>query len=110
MRFTRERKNYKAQGWRKKNMDDLDDGFLGIAISDDEKVDDSGADTTAAGRNGSGDAAPAAAARADRNALSEEDYLVVKKEYRARMENGEVSHSWHTCTLLFPSLSLSLSL
>ncbi len=81
-------------------MDDLDDGLLGIAISDDEKVDDSGADTTAPGRNGSSDAAaPAATARADRNALSEEDYQVVKKEYRARMENGEVRHRWHACPL-----------
>ncbi len=65
--------------------EDLNDGLFNIAISDDETP--SGSTDTGSARNGNDAPAP----RADRNAQSEAEYLALKKEYRPKVDNGEVS-------------------
>ncbi|KAH8893269.1 hypothetical protein GQ53DRAFT_107930 [Thozetella sp. PMI_491] len=70
--------------------DDLQSGLFNIALSDDEAGDEGA--TSANGQNDRG----GAAAKKDRTAQSEEEYLALKQEYCPKINNGEV---WQTIEL-----------
>lgn len=76
-------------------IDDLDSGLLGIALSDSDAE---------SGDNAA--AAPKKVSQEARTAQSEADFQAVKRTYQARVENGEVSNAQHTWPSPFPSSSL----
>ncbi|KAI1418372.1 hypothetical protein F5Y13DRAFT_565 [Hypoxylon sp. FL1857] len=70
---------------------DLDSGLFGIQLSDSE---DSANDTEPA--EGSQPKKDEASTPADRTAQSEEEFQAVRREYRVKVENGEI---WKTIKL-----------
>lgn len=68
--------------------DDLDSGLFNIALSDSEGEDGNGAADTTTTR--------------DRTGQTEEEFQIVKRDYRPKVDNGEVSLFYHAPTLSGP--------
>jgi hypothetical protein len=72
----------------KMDDDDLDSGLFNISISDSEGDGDDDVDTSHGFAQGKSN-------KADRKGQSEAQFQVVKRDYRPKVENGEVSKASH---------------